>query len=109
MPSLNDKTYAMIGVGVIALIVVLVKWAIEYTLKKVERKLDERDREREEDALLSMKGQQIICDCLHEIIYCQVNGTHNGGLEQVSKELEEYRAENRNITLKKAAKYNLQR
>lgn len=109
MPEISDKAYMMIGVCVVAVLVIIIKWSIEYTLKKVERKLDERDREREEDALLSMKGQQIICDCLHEIIYCQVNGTHNGGLETVSRDLEEYRTENRNITLKKAAKYNLQR
>ena len=105
--NLPNSALVAIGSGVVAAVVFIVKWAIEHTMKQVEKRLDERDREREEDALLSMKGQQIICDCLHELIYCQVNGTHNGGLDQVSRELEAYRIENREITLRKAAKYNL--
>ena len=107
MPQPSNETLLAIGAGFVAVVVVIVKWAIDRTLRKVDRKLDERDREREEDTLLQMKGQQITCDCLHEIIYCLINGTHNGGLEQVSKDLEEYRRENKESTIRKAAKYNL--
>ena len=105
--TLPNSALVAIGSAVVAALVFIVKWAIEHTMKQVEKRLDERDREREEDALLSMKGQQIICDCLHERIYCQVNGTHNGGLDSVSRELESYRVENRELILRKAAKYNL--
>ena len=30
-------------------------------------------------------------DSEHELIYCVMNGTHNGGLEQAKKELDEFR------------------
>ena len=107
LTQLSSTALLYIGAGFVSLVLIIVKWAIDRTLKQVDRRLDERDREREEDALLAMKGQQITCDCLHEIIYCLVNGTHNGGLEQVSQDLEDYRRENKASTLRKAAKYNL--
>ena len=106
MPISNTALVA-IGAGFVSAVAFLVKWAIERTLRQVDKRLEERDREREEDTVLQMRGQQITCDCLHEIIYCLVNGEHNGGLEQVSKDLEAYRKENKEITLRKAAKYNL--
>lgn len=107
MAQLSSATLAAIGAGFVASVAFLVKWAIERTLRQVDKRLEERDREREEDTVLSMKGQQITCDCLHEIIYCLVNGTHNGGLEQVSRDLEDFRRENKESTMRKAAKYNL--
>lgn len=107
IPTLSNTTLAAIGAGFVTVIALIVKWAIDRTLKQVDKRLDERDREREEDTVLAMKGQQVTCDCLHEIIYCLVNGTHNGGLEQVSRDLEDYRRQNKESTMRKAAKYNL--
>ena len=54
-----------------------------------------------------MKGQQVIGDCLHEVLRHMTTGNHIEDLERVQAELEAYRQENQAAMMKKAAKYNL--
>ena len=52
--GLSDKTLLWIGGGVVALAVVVIKWALDRMLEQVDERLDERDKENEEDVLHSL-------------------------------------------------------
>ena len=54
-----------------------------------------------------MRGQQVIGDCLHEVLRHMITGNHIEDLERVQTELEAFRQENQSALMKKAAKYNL--
>ena len=112
--ALDSATLAWIGGAVVTLVGFVLKWVTDRQTKIIDNRLAQRDRdeaqyrrELEEERIHEMKGQQITCDCLHELIYAVLNGEHNGGLEQVSQELETYRKENNELIMKKAARYNL--
>jgi hypothetical protein len=107
--QLSDKALIWIGGGVIALAVIIIKWALDRVLRKVDQRLDERDKENEEDVLHSLKGQQVVMDCLHEMLRHMITGDHIADLERVQTEMEGYRQENKDRTLKKAAKYESRR
>lgn len=108
-PTVSDSTLLAIGGCVIALVVIIVKWAVDRALRKVDARLDEREKEQEEDVLHSLKGQQVMMDCLHEMLKHMITGDHIDDLEQVQSELEEYRRKNKDRTLKKAALYEARR
>ena len=46
-------------------------------------------------------------DSEHELIYCVMNGTHNGGLEQANKELDEFRKLSNENLVQKASRWNI--
>lgn len=100
-----------IGGGVVALAVFLIK---RYFTKLLDDQFDRikaetkaNQEEREYDNFMLLWGNQVMGDCLHELIYCVVNGTHNGGLERASENLEKYRQESNRTMTQKAAKYNI--
>lgn len=114
MPQLSEKALIWIGSGTVALIVVIVKMLFDNLKHSIYEKQDRRDemeqayrKERELDQMHIMRGQQVTCDCLHELIYAVLHNEHNGGLEVVSNELEDFRNENRDMLLKKAARWNM--
>lgn len=107
--GLSDKTLLWIGGGVVALAVVVIKWALDRMLEQVDERLDERDKENEEDVLHSLRGQQVVMDCLHEMLRHMITGDHIADLESVQTEMESYRQENKDRALKKVAKYESRR
>ena len=109
------NTYIIIGAAVVGfvgwalgiLIPKLVGKSIDMRFEKREREEMEYRKEQVEDALRQMKGQQVIGDCLHEVLRHMITGNHVEDLERVQTELEAFRAENQEALMRKAAKYNI--
>jgi hypothetical protein len=107
--------YAAIGGAFLALLIWVLGWlvpklvgnSIDTRFAKKERSDQEYRKEQVEDALRQMKGQQVIGDCLHEVLRHMITGNHIEDLERVQTELEAFRAENQEALMRKAAKYNL--
>ncbi len=109
--AIDNRVVLFIGAAAIACILWFLKWFIQKTLTVQFDKMSavnaERQKEREQDQFLAFRGQQVTNDCLHELIYAVLNGTHNGGLEKANVELEKFRTlTNKNIA-EKAAKWNI--
>ena len=107
--------YAAIGGTFLALLIWVLGWlvpklignSIDSRFAKKERSDQEYRKEQIEDAIRQMKGQQVIGDCLHEVLRHMVTGNHIEDLERVQVELEAFRTENQQALMRKAAKYNL--
>lgn len=93
--AVDDRIILGIGGGLLFLILWFFKWLIQKQLNAQFEKLSsanlEGRKEREYDQYLALRGQQVTNDCLHELIYAVLNGTHNGGLQKANIELDEYR------------------
>lgn len=86
------------------------QWFTKFVNKKFDDLNDFQEssrKEREYDNYLTLRGQQVIADNLHELNYAVLNGTHNGGLEKANKELDKYRELVDENVSKKAAKWNI--
>ena len=99
---------------IIALLTAFAKAIVNQMRKSLAESRDEMKRqaiegqtEREYDNYLLLRGMQVMGDCQHELIYCVMNGEHNGGLDKASRELEEFRQLSNENLVKKAAKYNI--
>ena len=107
--------YAAIGGAFLALLIWALGWlvpklvgnSIDSRFAKKERSDQEYRKEQVEDALRQIKGQQVIGDCLHEVLRHMITGNHIEDLGRVQTELEAFRAENQEALMRKAAKYNL--
>ena len=84
-----------------------VKKSLQETHEDMKKQNLEGRKEREYDNYLLLRGMQVMGDCEHELIYCVMNGTHNGGLERANKELEEFRQLSNKNLLEKASKWNI--
>lgn len=109
--SVDDRVLLAFGMGILMLILWFFKWLIQRSLnaqfdKMAAANMEDR-KERETDLYLSLRGQQVTNDCLHELIYAVINGTHNGGLEKANQELEVYRAAMDENLAKKAARWSI--
>ena len=118
MPELEVSSQTIMTVGAVTLFILglAFKIGVDSIKKTINIRLDQRHteevalrKENEEDMIHSMEGQQIICDCIHELIYAVLHNEHNGGLEDVSNDLESFRTKNKQMIVKKAARYNLSR
>ena len=83
-------------------IIAQVKKSLSESREEMQRQNLEGRREREYDNYLLLRGMQVMGDCEHELIYCVMHGTHNGGLERANKELDDFRR-----LSNKASKWNL--
>ena len=107
--------YASIGAALLAGLVWVLGWlipklvgnSIDSKFAKREREDQEYRKEQVEDALRQMRGQQVIGDCLHEVLRHMITGNHVEDLERVQRELEAFRADNQAALMRKAAKYNM--
>ena len=103
--------YATIGIIVVGVIGWFVGWYVPKTLDarfdRKEREDAEYRKEQVEDAYRQARGQQVMGDCLHEVLRHMITGNHIDDLERVQNELESFRAENAQAILRKATKYNL--
>ena len=103
--------YALIGAAVVGAVGWFAGWYVPKMLDarfdRKEREDAEYRREQVEDAYRQARGQQVMGDCLHEVLRHMITGNHIDDLEKVQKELESFRAENASAILRKATKYNL--
>ena len=114
---MSTGTYAAVGAAFIGLLVWILGWlvpklvgsSIDARFARKERTDQEYRVEQVEDAMRQMKGQQVIGDCLHEVLRHMITGNHVEDLERVQTELEAFRRENQDALMKKAAKYKLTR
>lgn len=108
---IDNKTLILVGAVIITVVVWFLKWFVQKTLNAQFDKLAtinaERQKEREYDQFLAFRGQQVTNDCLHELIYAVLNGTHNGGLEKANTELEKFRELTNKNLAEKAARWNI--
>ena len=109
--AVDDRILLGLGGGLLFLILWFFKWLIQKQLNTQFEKLSaanpEGRKEREYDQYLALRGQQVTNDCLHELIYAVLNGTHNGGLQRANKELEEYRSISDENLAKKASRWTI--
>lgn len=99
------------GIGILMLILWFFKWLIQRQLNaqfdRIRASNMEGRKERETDTYLALRGQQVTNDCLHELIYAVINGTHNGSLEKANHELETYRTLMSDNLAQKAARWTI--
>ena len=111
MNVIDNKVLIFIGAAIIACVIWFFKWFVQKTLTaqfdKIAAINNERQKEREYDQYLAFRGQQVTNDCLHELIYAVINGTHNGGLEKANAELEKFRELTNKNMAEKAARWNI--
>ena len=109
--SVDNKTVLLISAAIIALVAWFFKWLIQRQMNAQFDRLNKMNmeglKEREFDQYIALRGQQVTNDCLHELIYATLNGTHNGSLEKANKELDEYRAMVDKNVAEKAARCNI--
>lgn len=109
--NLDDTLLIFIG-GLVVVIVGMI--AKEWFIKFLNRKFDSiyakqelNEKEREQDNYITLRGQQVTCDCLHYLTLSILKGDHIEDIEAANKELDEYRGLlNRTIT-EKASRYNI--
>lgn len=110
--EINDGTLILIGgMFLFAAGYISKQWFTKFINKKFDNvyAVQERnEKERESDYYISLRGQQVTCDCLHELNYAVLNGTHNGELEKTNRELDAYRELLNETITRKAAHWNSQ-
>ena len=83
------------------------KSALKDQQETIRRENLEGRNEREYDNYLLLRGMQVMTDLDHELVHCVMTGTHNGGLERASAELEDFRKISNENLVKKASKWKL--
>ena len=87
---------------IFGLAVWLGKLSFERTLNKWDQKREKEERikeevgkqkekERQEEIEMVMRGLKIITDSMYEVVYQMETGKHNGGLDQCLKDIIAYR------------------
>lgn len=84
-----------------------VKQSLKESREEAKKEIEANQHEQEYDMYLLLRGLQVVTDLEHELVYCVMNGTHNGGLEKANKELDEYRRLSNENIVKKATKWNM--
>lgn len=109
--SVDNRILMAAGMGILMLILWFFKWLIQRQLNSQFENLRvanlEGKKEREYDQYLALRGQQVTNDCLHELIYAVLNGTHNGSLQKANTELEKYRELMDKNLAEKAARWTI--
>jgi len=109
--NLNDGMLITIGGLVVVIVGIVVKnWFtkfINHKFDSVYTSQRKNEEEREKDNYITLRGQQVMCDCLHYLNQSVIYGDHKEDLEVTNRELDEYRSLlNRTIT-EKASRYNI--
>ena len=106
LTKVGAVTILIIG-GLITFVVELMKRQVNKRLDKAERDRESWQREQVEDAIRASKGQQVMSDTLTVLLRHMIYGNHIEDLERSQQELQDFRRENNEAMLRKAAKYNL--
>lgn len=118
MNTLPDWVLISIGIGAIAvlgwmlrqlihMLVSQIKQSLKESREAAKKEYQENKHEQEYDMYLLLRGMQVVTDLEHELVYCVINGTHNGTLERANKELDKYRQLSNENLVKKASKWNI--
>jgi hypothetical protein len=118
MNALPDWVLISIGVGAIAvlgwmvrqlvhMLIAQIKQSLKESREAAKKEYQENKHEQEYDMYLLLRGMQVVTDLEHELVYCVINGTHNGTLERANKELDQYRQLSNENLVKKASKWNI--
>ena len=110
--KIDNSTLVLVG-GLVFVIAgtVTKQWFTQFINKKFDNiyiSQERNEKERERDYYITLRGQQVTCDCLHELNYAVLNGTHNGELEKTNKELDDYRELLNKTIAEKAARHNVE-
>ena len=111
MERLSDTTLIFIG-GIVVLFAgtFTKQWFTKFINTKfdaVTAVQERNEREREYDNYITMRGQQVTCDCLHHLSMSVLKGDHFEELEAANKELDEYRVMLNKTITEKASRYNV--
>lgn len=104
--KIGTVTVLVIG-GLITFVVELVKRQVYSRMDQAEKDRQDWQKEQVEDAIRASKGQQVMSDSLNVILRHMIYGNHIEDLERSQQELQDFRRENNEAMLRKAAKYNL--
>ena len=110
--ELDSGTLLIIG-GLVVVIAgfIMKQWFTKFIDKKfdsVYTKQEQNEKERELDNYITLRGQQVMCDCLHYLSLSVLNGDHIEDIQASNRELDDFRSLlNRTIT-EKASRYNIQ-
>ena len=118
MNAIPDWVLISIGVGAIALLgwlcrqlaqmlIAQIKQSLKENRDAVKKEYRENKEEQEYAMYLLLRGMQVVTDLEHELVYCVIHGTPNGGLERANAELDEYRRLSNENLVKKASKWNI--
>lgn len=108
--QLNNTELMIIGALAVMVAGAIVKqWFTTYVNKKfdaVYTRQEKNETERERDNFITMRGQQVTCDCLHQLTLTVLKGDHVEELEAANRELDEYRALLNKTIMEKAARWS---
>ena len=114
--ELNSSMLALIGLGTVTILSLAFKVMLNSVNHQINTRMDQAERERQDwqreqvdDTYQSMKGQQIMSNCLKEILKHLITGDHIDDLERAQKDIEAYAREVEDSQRRKAAKYNIKR
>ena len=109
--ELDSGTLIMIGGLVVVIVGIVVKqWFTKFIDKKFDSvyvRQERNEKERELDNFLTLRGQQVTCDCLHFLALSILKGDHIEDVEAASKELDDYRGQLNKTITEKASRYNI--
>ena len=109
--ELDSGTLIIIGSLVVIIIGIVVKqWFTKFIDKKFDSvylKQEQNEKEREMDNYITLRGQQVMCDCLHYLSLSALKGDHIEDIEAANKELDEFRTLLNKTITEKASRYNI--
>ena len=109
--NLNSTSLMLIGSIVVGVFGFSIKqWFTRFIDKKFENvyaSQERNEKEREQDNYITMRGQQVTCDCLHHLSQAVLKGDHIEELEKANKELDDYRILLNRTLVEKAARHNI--
>ena len=112
--SIDAELLTKVGAVTLVLISAIITFVVELMKRQVNKRLDKAEEDRRdwqkeqvEDAIRASKGQQVMSDSLNVILQHMIYGNHVESLERSQQELQDFRRENNEAMLRKAAKYNL--
>ena len=110
--ELDNGTLIMIGGLVVVILGIAAKqWFTKFIDKKFDNvytKQEQNEKERELDNYITLRGQQVMCDCLHYLSLSALKGDHIEDIEASNKELDEFRSLLNKTITEKASRYNIQ-
>ena len=112
--TIDAELLSKVGAATVVIIGALITFVVELMKRQVNKRLDKADEDRRdwqkeqvEDAIRASKGQQVMSDSLNVILRHMIYGNHIEDLERSQQELQDFRRENNEAMMRKAAKYNL--
>ena len=111
---IDAEMVTKVGAVTVVVIGALITFVVELVKHQVYRRMDQAEEDRREwqkeqveDQIRASRGQQVMSDSLNVILRHMIYGNHVEDLERSQQELQDFRQENNQAILRKAAKYNI--